>query len=240
MLPSLMGVLAKKPVSGYATTAVTFDTDYITNASPTGIADSTKFTCSGWVKPAADGGFQSYLYTLDGRFGFIRHSDNRLSISSQSTSGATLFSNYINATPFLAASGWTHFAISRDSGINRWQVYINGVEDTFGTWVAGTMDFTAAGGMRFGANNSATNFLNSDIADFYFNIGESLDLSTDITKFIASGKPVDLGADGSTPTGTAPIIFFKGNATTFPDNLGTGGAFTVTGTLANATTSPSD
>lgn len=88
-----------------------------------------------------------------------------------------------------------------------------------------------------------------ELADFWF-AGQSLLTGSDITeatrrKFIsAEGKPVNLGADGSTPTGTAPVVFFRrapeAAASTFANNLGTGGAFTITGTLTNAGTSPSD
>lgn len=56
----------------------------------------------------------------------------------------------------------------------------------------------------------------------------------------ATGKPVDLGADGSTPTGTAPGVYLTGGAATFATNLGTAGSFAVTGTLTNAASSPSD
>lgn len=82
-----------------------------------------------------------------------------------------------------------------------------------------------------------------DMADVYFAPGQFLDLTVEANrrKFIdANGKPVDLGADGSTPTGTAPAVFFSGDASGFATNKGTGGAFTLTGSLTNASTSPSD
>lgn len=84
-----------------------------------------------------------------------------------------------------------------------------------------------------------------DVADLYGATGQFLDISNpvNIAKFVdGSGKPVSLGVDGSTPTGTAPTIFGSGDATTFMQpNLGTGGTFTLTaGSLTNATTSPSD
>jgi len=84
-----------------------------------------------------------------------------------------------------------------------------------------------------------------DCADYWFapNVYIDFTQTANRRKFIsAAGKPVDLGADGSTPTGTAPAIFLSGDAspTGFQFNKGTGGAFTLTGTLTNATTSPSD
>jgi hypothetical protein len=82
----------------------------------------------------------------------------------------------------------------------------------------------------------------ADLAQYYIAFGQWIDLSNplNVAKYIAGGKPVDLGADGSTPTGTAPTVFFDGDATEFPTNKGTGGAFTLTGSLTNASTSPSD
>lgn len=64
-------------------------------------------------------------------------------------------------------------------------------------------------------------------------------------KFIsANGKPVFLGTDGSKPTGTPPIVFLSqqrnDTPNTFNINRGTGGDFTITGTLTESTTSPSD
>lgn len=86
-----------------------------------------------------------------------------------------------------------------------------------------------------------------DMSDFYFNSVDTI-MESDGTistanrrKFIsAAGKPVSLGSDGSTPTGAKPLIFLSGDASSYSDNLAGTGAFTVTGALTNATTSPSD
>jgi len=72
---------------------------------------------------------------------------------------------------------------------------------------------------------------------------EFVDLSIEANrrKFIdAIGKPVDLGVDGSTPTGTAPLIFLSGTTIDWHTNKGSGGGFTEVGALTTATTSPSD
>ncbi|WP_192246072.1 hypothetical protein [Mesorhizobium silamurunense] len=89
--------------------------------------------------------------------------------------------------------------------------------------------------------NPAT--VSGDFADIWFAPGQFIDFSVEANrrKFVdASGKPVYLGANGEMPTGTAPAVFFSGDATGFATNKGTGGAFTLTGSLTNATTSPSD
>ncbi len=59
-----------------------------------------------------------------------------------------------------------------------------------------------------------------------------------LAKFISGGKPVD-----PTIAATAfgeQLFLFSGDASTFATNQGTGGAFTLTGTITNASTSPSD
>jgi hypothetical protein len=55
-----------------------------------------------------------------------------------------------------------------------------------------------------------------------------------------AARPADLGADCSVPTGTAPAVCFSGDASSFTTNKGTGDAFTTTGTITDATSSPSN
>lgn len=80
-----------------------------------------------------------------------------------------------------------------------------------------------------------------DISDFQLWVGVQTDLSITANRrnFISeSGKPVDpltaVGAYGQ------QLVFFSGDSLTFPVNQGTGGVFTLTGSLSNASTSPSD
>ncbi len=80
-----------------------------------------------------------------------------------------------------------------------------------------------------------------EYADFQVYPGVTADLSVEATRrlFISdTGKPVDpavaIAALGQ------PAILFSGDATTFGTNQGTGGTFTLTGNLTNASTSPSD
>ena len=85
-----------------------------------------------------------------------------------------------------------------------------------------------------------------DMAELYVNLEEYLDLSNpaNVEKFRnpENGKPRFLGLDGSVPTGTAPIIYLKvstaGVASSFATNLGTGGDFSIFGTLSIADTDP--
>jgi hypothetical protein len=80
-----------------------------------------------------------------------------------------------------------------------------------------------------------------DVAEAWFAPGQFVDFSVEANrrKFSSvGGVAVGLGSDGSLPTGVAPAVYFSGDATAFPVNKGTGGAFTKFGTITNAPTSP--
>ena len=86
--------------------------------------------------------------------------------------------------------------------------------------------------------------LPGDICNLYFT-DEYIDLSvtSNRRKFInADGTPVNLGTDGSTPTGTAAKILMAGDATYWNagTNGGTGGAFTMTGSVTDSSNEPVD
>jgi hypothetical protein len=87
--------------------------------------------------------------------------------------------------------------------------------------------------MGFGLENF---FYKGVLGQFYFD-PNYIDLSVQANreKFVsgtgASVKPVDFGTDGSTPTGTQPIIYLNNPFGTFQNNLGSGGNFTEAGQL---------
>jgi hypothetical protein len=94
-------------------------------------------------------------------------------------------------------------------------------------------------GRRYSA---VTNTLDGCMAELYVT-REYLDLSVEANrrKFIsAAGTPVSLGADGSLPTGNQPDIYLSGQAGNWNagKNFGSGGDFTVTGTLTDCASSP--
>lgn len=158
-----------------------------------------------------------------------------------------------HSTPVLNDGDWHHVLATVDTnGANGTPeriavLYVDDVSCivlTSSTGTAFTLEFNGKPFTCF-SDLFGGNFI-GDIADLWIAPGQSLLTGTDIAeatrrKFISAlGKPVDLGAAGATPTGTAPAVFFSGNAASFGTNKGTGGAFTTTGALTNASTSPSD
>ncbi len=91
---------------------------------------------------------------------------------------------------------------------------------------------------EFGLPANAANITNVgtifEFADFWMDFSY-LDPASNIAAFRdpTTGKPVNLGANGETPTNTPPAFFLTGNASTFVDNAGSGDALTLTGTFTD-------
>lgn len=145
------------------------------------------------------------------------------------------------AFSFIVANGWMHFMASWDLAAGVCRVYINGAnaEDSESAVTTDdTLDYTQSD-WAFGAFQDGTQKMNACVSEFYLNMAEFADLSdySTRTRWYNDGA-VNLGSDGSTPTGTAPIVFLKNSSATFHINAGTGGDFTVTGTLTACSDTP--
>lgn len=125
------------------------------------------------------------------------------------------------------------------------KIYIDDVDVTAASRTISSAFITNIAGMSFylGDDTFGSGAV-MDLADFRFMLNTSLLIDGDIPVatrrlFIdENGKPVD----PATATGTlgTPTILFSGDSSSFTTNQGTGGTFTLTGTLTDATTSPSD
>lgn len=120
----------------------------------------------------------------------------------------------------------------------------------FGGGLVHTIDYTqVTGGHFLGTTGVAVKGLNGLGAELWLAPGQMLDLSNpaNLAKFVDSGlHAVELGGDGSIPTGTAPMVYFSGPAANgiegyanvpttelFTYNRGTGGG-TITSFSAPA------
>mgnify|MGYP003627497901 CR=1 FL=1 len=132
-----------------------------------------------------------------------------------------------NSTGLTIADTWVHalYAYNRSTGAR--QRYINDTDK--GSDTSGPTGFDlklTAAALQLPPTGDTT----TGLSEVYIST-DFLDITVEANrrKFIdALGKPVSLGADGSTPTGTQPEIFAAdGN---IGNNLGSGGNATVTGT----------
>lgn len=242
------------PVGG-----VDFDgtNDYLTRgAALTGQADSPDAWLSMWLRIDGSDGLLMNIwdYSDSGQNAMIyRNSANKFLCYFLDSTAAIGTFGYTSGAARTSSASWLHLAMNwqwRSTLVQ--QVYINGVSD-FGTddKNAGNLSckFTYADsriGALIGSSPGAGNF-NGCMAEFIWAPGQTLDLSVaaNMAKLRdASGRPVDPGATGNLPSGTAPLVYLSVRsgdaATAFATNRGTGGNFTITGSLDLSSTSPSD
>ena len=153
----------------------------------------------------------------------------------QSSSGQILAISDIGVS--LNTSSWFNVLISDNRTSQTTRIYIN---DTAYTPTPGTntvADVTygdasfGIGVNEYNGDYSNDGFFNGKIGFFYFTT-EFIDFSSEANRlkfFDAFGYPVDLGSDGSTPTGTQPFLYINKNFKN-GTNLGSGGNFTAQGT----------
>lgn len=234
-----------------AANATNFDgtNDYMGRTSDlTGNADSKVGILSFWVDFNAGDGVNQYVYQTNSENGInicLRRTSNLFNLQLLDPTGASFCIDATNSTATVAASGWVHMLYSWDLAAGpAYHCYRNDADDADAAETLNnlTINYTHASHF-FGATTTGTSKVNGCLSEIYFNTAEFLDFSIESNrrKFISSGgKPIDLGSDGSTPTGTAPIIYQPNAFGTFEQNEGTGGDFTVTGAFTDCATSPSD
>ena len=237
----------------YVANAVDFDgtNDYLLRGSDlTGTVDSSTGILSAWLRfDGGNGTNLGALYNDTQNVRLVKNSSDKLRMVLGTSAGGTKQLIFETATAYTAGATWLHILASWDTNFSAGnkigQLYVNDANDyslVSDTATAFNVDYTAAN-WSVGARTVGDQTLNGCMADLYFAPNQYLDFSVEANrrKFIsASGKPVNLGSDGSLPTGSAPIVYLNNPAASFGTNKGTGGDFTITGSLDTASTSPSD
>ena len=224
----------------YTPNAVAFDgtNDYLTEGSLT-TSDDKKGTVSFWFKLDSTSA-QKLIHSPNGRFK-IDFNDNiadEIEIQGRSSTPTNILSlrtSNLNAD----TTSWHHIMASWDlSDTNKRHLYLDGVSDlNVTTYIDDIIDYTTS--YNIGRKSDGTERWNGGVADFWFDMGTYVDLSNpNIRKKFYNNGPVDLGSDGSRPTGTSPEIFLSGDTVDWHTNDGTGGGFTENGALSDATTTP--
>lgn len=214
-------------------------------AALNGAADSGDCLISFYVRKTGSGyapliANESYLSAVD------IYSD--LQVTFYDSAGENSIYYFNGSAQDIGAGSWRHVLMALRVSTGTLQVYVDDIDD------GGTVGFSGEPSTAYFSDTNwyigayqAADFLSADLAEFYFAPGQYLDISVEANrrKFTsAAGKPVDLGADGSNPTGSAPLIYLSvrpgDTAADFCTNRGTGGNFTQNGELILASTSPSD
>lgn len=226
--------------------AVNFDgTDTVLKrgAAITGATDSKQVTGSFWFRRQGGLAVAQTIFALEtaaggatNHFAITLETSNVLRILGTNAAGTTILD--VRTSAFTIDNQWHHVLFSFDltSTSKRW-IYVDDVSQltTVTTYTNDTLDFTLLDA-SVGAEADGTLLLNADLADLWVAPGTYLDLSVfGNRRFFIDGtlRPVYLGSTGQTPTGSSPAVFLSNSIATWKTNLGTGGGFTLTGTLAS-------
>ena len=222
-------------VTGYSPGSAVFSgTPYITRgADLTGISNGNTGLISLWVKFGSDGSNENFWvsHTGNDEIAFYRRSDNTIWVNiADDSDNVDLFLK--TSETVTVADGWTHLLVSWDVSSGYSDIYIDDAQSSLSldTTTSGGLDYTHSNHFFF-ADRLGNDRFNGEVADFWLTVNNTrFELTTESNrrKFISSdGYAVDLGSDGSTPTGTAPLVFFhldRGEApANFFANAGTGG-----------------
>lgn len=204
-------------------------------ADLTGNADGKTGIISVWVYPTETGITNDIYLTDHANFDVRINSANVVEILGANSSGTLILD--IESSVSLSVNNLYHIVASWDLASTTAHLYINGVDRLVSTTLTNdTIDYTSANHYIGVLGNTR---FKGEMGQLYGNWAEYIDLSVagNLDKFY-NGGPVDLGADGSTPTGTAPLTYLNNPYDTFEQNLGTGGNYSVSGTLAEGTNGP--
>lgn len=200
----------------------------------TGAANNKLGTVSGWFKTDSAGvnfGIVGDNATEDLLI-FVGGAVGNLEIDAYKTPHALILEFQSLTASSLSDNLWHHFVASWDlSNPARKHLYVDGFD------VLNAVVFTddtvnwAQAQTSIGLNNGSGD--GGLVAELWIdNSYMDLSLEANRLKFrTASGRPAVLGLSGATPTGEAPLIYFRRQVPDWDVNQGSGGGFTETGAV---------
>jgi hypothetical protein len=211
-------------------------TGYLSKTSAlSGVSDSKTFSCSFWLNRDAGDGFIYRMATSGGDYiFFIRENGGTIDIRATSANGGIVV---FSVNPSFTLTAGVNYCIQLGVDLSdtaKWSLYINGVlaTTTYSVYVNTAAGFSTAPNSKFSDNS---NYYDGKISEFYFTT-DYIDFSQEANRLKfrdVFGNPVDLTQqieDGAIPN---PAIYMRFPPTSFGTNYGTGGNFTVNGTITD-------
>lgn len=209
-------------------------TDFLGSDTLSIVGALNNFSCSFWINTDSSHNMQPILFK-DGIAG------DRIIMAAnpgpyfQLWDSGGRFHNQSFSKTISPTGGWYHLAIAVNATTGAWEYWFNGTSAKSGTGSIGTVEWASSEQMSIGAHKGGWNFLNGQMSEVWIT-DEYVDFGTLMGNFMSSNLPVDLGSDGSTPTGRQPLIYMRGDAAVWNagTNLGTLPDFTPNGTFIDA------
>lgn len=228
---------------------------YQTVANISGMVDSGTALLSLWFYLDTS---NKFLFSVDpsnvsnAALNFTVDGARRIAVNAQRSIGGFAL-NFISETANpVSLSTWHHLLMSWDIDNSTTYAYLDDVD----VWTNAAVNNHISGSpveyTEFGGNpNTFTiaggdligNPLNGCLSTYWFDSNQFLDITVTANRRLftaANGAPIPLGADGSKPTGTPPLLYFDNPYTSFNINRGTGGNFLVFGTPGECADAPAD
>lgn len=191
---------------------------YGTGATALTTGQQESWILSVWLKPSTVSGTQYLLHTKNApAFKYIGAYLTTTAIAVLAGGGTNGLNFKQSSTGVIDTNSLQHILISVDlsrANADKIQVYVDDADVTMGSITATTGSNNMDGEWGFLTQTSGgANALYADqVSDFYFSL-DALDFDTETNrrKFISpSGARVNLGADGSHPTGNQPLWYWGG------------------------------
>jgi hypothetical protein len=210
------------------------------NTGVVGVANSKTFTLSFAVNLTSRPNNSGFLYFIGtaGNIAFFVSFDTAatgaLYLTGRNSSGTVILDATVSNVFSDGVQYYVQISVDLNNSANR-SIYVNGVARTV-TWTTYTNDFIQlAFGGQVWIGRGPANAINGRLSEFYFSTGY-VDFTQEANrlKFIdAFGNPVNLTQQIEALAIPNPAIYMRFPPTAFGTNSGTGGNFTVNGTITD-------
>lgn len=225
-LPYFGLTLPKNRLAALKATNFDGSTQYGSGGSPTGIADGKAGTVSFWY--VSDQTTAAFVFHTTGPRFFVE-AGGTARVQARNAAGTVILDVTDNGGSRPAGT-IMHVVASWDLATTTAQLYVNDVKNHAGgaTITNDTIDYTVAT-WAIAATAAGAASYDGRLSEVFFHTTHiDLDTATNRRKFISADlRPVEYGANGSTPLGVQPLIYLPNGDPA--DNKGSGGNFTVTG-----------
>lgn len=210
-----------------------FVNSYVGRSSSFNWGSTNKFTCSFWINNITNASGQQNIFYLgdsgSAYFSARLDASNRVEFWAADSSGTMILSVRSNTAIATGSSAYVQACFDLSDAAKRF-IYINGANSLTSTTYTNTStpSFNFA---RIGDNA----FANYQLSEVYL-LPDYIDFSVEANRlkfYDAFGNPTDLPSAIAALSVTNPPIYMRFPPTAFGTNSGTGGAFTVTGTITD-------
>ena len=192
----------------------------------TGIKNGKTGSISFWYRPVAKKTRQWILTSSDDRISIRHDSNKRFILQLRNAIGGYIF---LAESSVLTPGELIHVFISWDLANFKGNLYINGVDKRYALQFFNKEIEYNVSNWQVGNRVLVPQPFEGELGQLWFTT-EYVDPTISISKFYNNGT-VDLGLDGSATTGIIPLIYLNNSPANWHKNLGTGGGFSLIGTL---------